>query len=312
MPNPISLNGCLAIKQGDLDKAKQCVEQAASMNDKIFIEALKDMMLMAIRRHHHQVLTHWMDIAIPRLKIAVASPDNFAECQDFLESFIFAICDHRIAILRGDAQAFTEIFHESVDDVLKLEPFYQELASLASRMTARKWDDEATWLLQIVLDNTVKEDNLKLIESILYQVNMHAVMHAKACDFGRMMDIYKAEQITYMLLVTLASHTDVNQNDAREHLRVCLRNERNLMSNIARITMKDEMEVYQDWYNHMMYYFGKNERLKTLALLLIQLTITYWCKTQPKSSRKQARFLENILNPSIINEHFHNLLNQIV
>lgn len=312
MTNFMSLNGCLAVKAGDLDKAKLCLQQAASMNDKIFIQALKDIMLMAIRRHHDEVLMSWMDIAIPRLKIAMAKPEMFAECQDFLESFIFAICDHRIAILKADAQVLVEIFHTSADDIMKLQPFYLELASLASRMAARKWDGEATWLLQIVLDNAVRDDNLKFMEAIFFHINMHAIMQAKTFDFGHMLDVYKAQQFTYMLLISLAGREDIDENDALAHLKLCLRNQRDLMGNIARITMKDEMEIYQDWFDHMMYYYGKDEALRMLSLQMIQLTIVYWHGTQPKSSRKQVRFLEQILTPSYINEHYAKLLRKIV
>lgn len=312
MENVLSLTGCLAIKQGDLAKAGLCLEQAITMQDEVFLQAFRDILVMAIRRHQYEVLTDWMELALVRLKEVLAKPNMFEQSQSFLESFIFAVCDHRLANLREEARACIEVFKSSTADAMQFKAFYLELASLASRMAARKWDDEAIWLLDIVLNNALQDSNLKLLEDILFQVNMHAVMNAKLFGFSHMLYIYKVEQFAYMTLVALAGHEDIDEKDAVDYLHVCLRNERNLMTNIARITMKDAMDIYQAWFDHMLYFYGKDEHLKTLSVLLIQLTLSYWQGTQPKSSRRQIPFLDKVMNPSYINNQYQKLLAQIL
>lgn len=311
MDNFFSLNGCLAVKQGEFEKAKLILQNVTTLNDKFFIQTVKDIFLMVIRRHNENLLEEWFEIVDARLKTTLAKDDMFANNQDFLEAMLFAICDHRLENLHDRFYEYVAIFQSSCQDVWNLKNFYVELGSLAARMSMRKWDKQAMWLLEMIFDEASKRSDLKFLQQLLYHIDMNSIMYAKNFSAGTMYILYRKVQCTYMHLLDKIADDNLDQYYKKEVLIIALRGERNLMSNLARITMQDEMDIYDEWYDHMIYLFGKDEKFRPLAIMLVQMTITYWNRTQPKSSRKQVRYLEKILLPSYIKGTYAELLEEI-
>lgn len=311
MENIFSLNGCLAVKQGDFDKAKQVLESVATLDDKIFIQTVKDVFLMVIRRHNEDLLTEWFGIVDSRLRVILGKEEMFAENQDFLEAMLFAIGDHRLDALQARFDEYFVIFQNSRKDIWDMKAFYIELASLSARMSLRKWDKQAQWLLKLILKAASEQPDLKFIEHLLYYIDLNSIMYAKNFGAGAMYILYRQVQFSYMYLVSYAAKDNVTREYKKEAMTIALRGERNLMSNLARITMKDEMDIYEEWYHHMLYIFGKHDKLKPLSILLVQLTVLYWNRTQPKSSRKQVKYLQKILEPSHVRGIFTELLEEI-
>ena len=84
--------------------------------------------------------------------------------------------------------------------------------------------------------------------------------------------------------------------------------------------------VHSDWLNtfksfrrftptHACQYLwqlaGEDVARKQRLLLLLQLSISYWHSTLPKSSKKQLRFLRDLLEPSYISAEYETLLRRI-
>lgn len=311
MDNIFSLKGCLALKQENYEQVKLVIEQVAALEDKIFIQATKDIFLMSIRRHKEEMLLEWFDIVDARLKVILGKENFFMECQNFLEAMLFSICDHRLECFHNRFTEYMAIFQTGQQDIWKMEKFYIELSSLAARMSLRKWDKQAQWILEMVLESVSNQKNLEFVQHILYHIDMNSVMYAKNYGSGTMFILYQQAQFSYACLLNYLENDDLDRREQKKALTIAVRGERNLMSNLARITMKDEMEVYEEWYHHMLYIFGKNEKLKLMAILLVQLTIMYWNKTQPKTSRKQVGYLKKILEPTYIKGNFSELLEEI-
>ena len=56
----------------------------------------------------------------------------------------------------------------------------------------------------------------------------------------------------------------------------------------------------------------ENKRAREELLRLLQLAITYWQQTMPKTSRKQIKLLKDLLQPNLIAGQYALLLQKII
>ena len=83
------------------------------------------------------------------------------------------------------------------------------------------------------------------------------------------------------------------------------------MTNIARSTMQEDMDIFRQWYQYLWQLAGEDAQRKQRLLALLQLSIEYWHSTLPKSSKKQLRFLQDLLQPNCVSAECEALLKVI-
>ena len=90
-----------------------------------------------------------------------------------------------------------------------------------------------------------------------------------------------------------------------------MRNIRDVIANSARNAMTEDMDIFREWYKFLWKISTENENKKQRLRLLLQLAIVYWQNTRTKTSRKQAKFLNDLLSPNLITEEYKKLLQYI-
>ena len=309
--NLLSLNGCRAIKQGDINRATELLNEALTSEDKILLDATRNMFQMAVRRHHIDVLDSWIEILMPRLREILLRDDLFSEAKDFLEALVFSVCDHRLHNMFKKVGELVIILDDSCKDPWQLKDFLIELSSLSARMSLRKWNEEAIWLNFLVMDSAVNRKDIKFLDAILFQVDLNSIMYAKNFGLDAMLELYKQVQFTYIYLLNSCASKEMNHEEIVACTRLALRNERNLMTNLARVTMQEEYEVYQNWFKNMWRQFSDSDVLQTFSVFLVRMTVEYWRRTKPKSSCNQIPLLANIAEPKSLCGIYKEILDEI-
>ena len=115
-----------------------------------------------------------------------------------------------------------------------------------------------------------------------------------------------------LVLVRRSGRRTIPLEQRAAYLQLALRMVRDLVTNIARSTMQEDMDIFRQWYQYLWQLAGEDGKRKQSLLLLLQLSIRYWQNTLPKSSKKQLRFLEDLLQPLLISKEYEELLNVII
>ena len=85
-----------------------------------------------------------------------------------------------------------------------------------------------------------------------------------------------------------------------------------MAANVSRSTMVDDMDIFRQWYQYLWQMAGEDKQRKGRLRLLWQLAIRYWQGTRPKTSRKQVRYLQDLLEPSAITTAYEKLLQSVI
>ena len=95
-------------------------------------------------------------------------------------------------------------------------------------------------------------------------------------------------------------------------LQLLLRHLRDVTANVSRSAMLDDADVFRQWYSFFRQLTADDKSAREELLRLLQLAITYWQQTMPKTSRKQAAFLKDLLQPNLIDGQYALLLQKII
>ena len=95
-------------------------------------------------------------------------------------------------------------------------------------------------------------------------------------------------------------------------LQLLVRHLRDVTANVSRSAMLDDADIFRQWYSFFWQLTAENKRAREELLRLLQLAITYWQQTMPKTSRKQAVLLKNLLQPNLIDGQYALLLQKII
>ena len=309
--NILSINGCRAIKKGDMDKATEFLKEALEAEDKVFLETSRSLFQMAVRRHNYDILAPWLDLIMPRFEKVVSNADLLLDAKALLETLVFCVCDHRLHNLFNTVGKMIILLDSACTDHWQLKDFFLDLASLSARMSLREWNEETIWLLFLVLDSATHKHDIKFLDTILFQVDLNSVMYAKNFGLDAMFELYKQAQFTYIYLINTCSKEEFSHDEALAFTRLALRNERNLMTNLARATDQEEYLVYQSWFKNMWNVFSENDMLRTFSIFLVRMTIEYWHRTKPDSSQKEIPQLANIAESESISGPYKEILEEI-
>ncbi|WP_293736320.1 hypothetical protein [uncultured Phascolarctobacterium sp.] len=311
MSTELVLEVCLAVRRDELQAARdgftKILESAAKQS---LFKAIGDCLLAAVRRQQRQLFDEWLEQAREALLSLAAEPERSAEAAEFLTRLSFVVCDRRLAEAQPALAQLVRRFANAaaVDIAAKL---WAELLSLAARMARRGWSEETAFLLRLYLRELLKRDDSAVWQQRLLALQLHFVAYARWDGFTKACAAYQELLLLFLLLVRRAGKKIYTKEQQEQYLLLSLRTLRGIISNAARSSMKDDMEIFRELYQYLWQLAGDNKRLRQQLQLLLQLAISYWQSSLPKTSRKQARFLEDLLQPSLIDKLYEDLLNRI-
>lgn len=311
MSTELVLEVCLAVRRDKLQAARDGFTKILESAEKqSLFKAIGDCLLAAVRRQQRQLFDEWLEQAREALLSATAEPERSAEAADFLTRLSFVVCDRRLAEAQPALAQLVRRFANaaSADIAARL---WAELLSLAARMARRGWREETAFLLRLYLRELLKRDDSAVWQQRLLALQLHFVAYARWDGFTKACAAYRELLLLFLLLVRRTGKKIYTKEQQEQYLLLSLRTLRGIISNAARSSMKDDMEIFRELYQYLWQLAGDNKRRRQQLQLLLQLAISYWQSSLPKTSRKQARFLEDLLQPSLIDKLYEDLLNRI-
>lgn len=311
MSTELVLEVCLAVRRDELQAARdgftKILESAAKQS---LFKAIGDCLLAAVRRQQRQLFDEWLEQAREALLSLAAEPERSAEAVEFLTRLSFVVCDRRLAEAQPALAQLVRRFANvaAADIAAKL---WAELLSLAARMARRGWREETAFLLRLYLRELLKRDDSAVWQQRLLALQLHFVAYARWDGFTKACAAYQELLLLFLLLVRRTGKKIYTKEQQEQYLLLSLRTLRGIISNAARSSMKDDMDIFRELYQYLWQLAGDNKRRRQQLQLLLQLAISYWQSSLPKTSRKQARFLEDLLQPSLIDKLYEDMLNRI-
>lgn len=311
MSTELVLEVCLAVRRDELQAARDGFTKILESAAKQFLfKAIGDCLLAAVRRQQRQLFDEWLEQAREALLSATAEPERSAEAAEFLTRLSFVVCDRRLAEAQPAlAQLVRRFANAAAADIAA--KLWAELLSLAARMARRGWREETAFLLRLYMRELLKRDDSAVWQQRLLALQLHFVAYARWDGFTKACAAYQELLLLFLLLVRRAGKKIYRKEQQEQYLLLSLRTLRGIISNAARSSMKDDMEIFRELYQYLWQLAGDNKRRRQQLQLLLQLAISYWQSSLPKTSRKQARFLEDLLQPSLIDKLQEDLLNRI-
>ena len=254
---------------------------------------------------------HWLAACKKRLKTAFEKAELAADVAHLLESWCFACCDKRLENVRVALTDLVRQWFRAVKFSADAQSLELELLNMAARMVRRGWRGEARWLLRIVGWHALRYKRQSQWQRLLANIALHFTVFARWESFPKACEDY--HELVLLLLVLLRRAGRAAQDESRRAacLQLALRTVRDLVTNIARSTMKEDMDIFRQWYQYLWQLAGEDAKRKQHLLVLLQLSIEYWHSTLPKSSKKQLRFLQDLLQPNFVSSEYDALLKVI-
>lgn len=311
MSTELVLEVCLAVRRDELQAARdgftKILESAAKQS---LFKAIGDCLLAAVRRQQRQLFDEWLEQAREALLSLAAEPERSAEAAEFLIRLSFVVCDRRLAEAQPALAQLVRRFAKAASADIAAS-LWAELLSLAARMARRGWREETAFLLRLYLRELLKRDDSAVWQQRLLALQLHFVAYARWDGFTKACAAYQELLLLFLLLVRRTGKKIYTKEQQEQYLLLSLRTLRGIISNAARSSMKDDMDIFRELYQYLWQLAGDNKRRRQQLQLLLQLAISYWQSSLPKTSRKQARFLEDLLQPSLIDKLHEDLLNRI-
>lgn len=311
MVTELALEICLAVRHGEQEAAAEkfsvLLAQAESAE---LLKALGDALLAAVRRQQRELFDSWLEQAQGKLFALVSNAENSAASAQLLSRLLFAACDRRLAEAQPALAQLVRCFAKACE-VKVGASFWEEVLSLAARMARRGWREETAFLLRLYLHELLRTQDVGVWQARLLALQLHFVVYARWDGFVKACAAYQELLYLYLLLVRRAGKKNYTNEQRERYLLLSLRSLRGIITNVARSVMADDMEVFRQLYQFLWQLAGDNKRRRQQLQLLLQLAISYWQSSLPKTSRKQAKFLEDLLQPKLIDATYEDMLRRI-
>ena len=312
---------CLAVRQGRAELAEagfqELLAQEAATKEQWWGQ-LETCVLTAARGKRGKLLQGWLSLLAP---VLLRSEEQLLACKgDFLGKLTFAVCDKRLDAVKSKLQELwrnwlRQLHNSASEEGLREElRLCTELLNLAARLARRGWIEETRYVLRLVAWAVLQNkgwQSLLLWQNVMAQLSLHFAVYARWESFPKACAAYHELVLLLVLLVRRAGRGALDEHLRTAYLQLSLRTVRDLVTNIARSTMQEDMDIFRQWYQHLWQLAGEDARRKQCLILLLQLSIAYWQRTLPKSSKKQLRFLQDLLQPNLIDAEYEKLLKAI-
>lgn len=309
MVTELILETCIALRDGREQNACTAFSGIiAEAADNEALQAISCCLLVALRHRQRQLFAAWMQESRPRLEQLLVNPQLAHQGGSVLLRLTFAVCDRRLAEVRPMlALLVRRWLRTQADNTAVLQEFMGEWLSLAARMARRRWREETAFLLREAGRWLLMQQDLQLYSWSLQQMQLHFVVYARWDGFDKACRMYRELTLLYRLLLRRVLR---KQQTALLHL--LLRHLRDVTANVSRSAMLDDADIFRQWYSFFWQLTADDKSAREELLRLLQLAITYWHQTMPKTSRKQAAFLKDLLQPNLIDGQYALLLQKII
>lgn len=311
MDTELILAACVAVRAGRQQDARTAFSSLLmAAGDADALQAMGDCLFMALRRQENELFGDWLAEAQQRLLQLAGQGTLCAQTAVFLQRLAFGVSDRRIVTAQATLVLLLRRWLSCDIAAPVLEAFWSEWLSLAARMARRGWREQAQLLLREALRWLLKQSDRQLWSRWLLQLELHFVVYAGWDGFAKACGAYVELSLLYRLLLR-RSQRALTEAEQAAWLQLLLRHMRSVVANVSRSAMTEEMEIFRQWYSFFWQLAGADKSKKRQLHLLLQLAIIYWQQTMPKTSRKQVRFLEDLLQPSLIDAQYTQLLKTI-
>lgn len=313
MDKNIIITGCLAIRDNNLELAQSSLTELlqGDYSDEEMLQGASSLLLCAARKHYDEIFCMWLEQLEPKLTVLVGVTSKKTSMGEFLLTVVYTACDSRIVLALPLLRRLIQKYLQIVDGDL-LERFLCEWSSMVARMVRRSWQDETTWLLKVMFSVLLRKRNIKLYDLVLLHLQMNFVMYCQWDGLEKAVAAYKELQLLYAYFLDRAIGKRTPAEERCKYFLLSLRNIRGVVSNISRVLMIDELDVFKDWYAMLQYQHNGNPRGQLRMKIMVQLSILYWKETKPKTSRKQMSYLKELLEPNVIPSAQIELLHKVI
>lgn len=308
---PTAVELCLAIKAGKSERIEDLADKLLLLSSKPevtgeLLGALKSVFTAASRQKDTSIFIKLLEKSQAALLELLERSQFHKEYLELLNALLFVSCDKKLV---GTANLLNKLCRGFFvkTDAFSRESWCQETLSLAARMLRRCWVPVGQWLLLLLLKLVWKSRNGKLLQNLLNRAELHMILSCRYDGLEKTLASYWPVQVLYLLMVRKAEQGKVTE--AYGPLVMALRSLREWLGNSAVCLMQDELEVYEAWHNWLVRNFPEAEQQtpaqkKAFARRkqLVQLEIKYWNLTKPKTSRKQMRYLQELLEPNYLSK----------
>lgn len=303
------LETCVALREGREENACTAFSGIiAEAADNEALQAISCCLLVALRHRQRQLFAAWMQASRPRLEQLLVNPQLARQGGSFLLQLAFAVCDRRLSEERAALALLARRWLRThAGDTALLQEFMAEWLNLAARMARRRWREETAFLLREAGRWLLKQDDLQWLPWSLQQLQLHFVVYARWDGFDKACRMYRELTLLYRLLLRRVL---CKQQTAL--LQLLLRHLRDVTANVSRSAMLDDADIFRQWYSFCWQLTAEDKSAREELLRLLQLAITYWQQTMPKTSRKQIALLKDLLQPNLIAGQYALLLQKII
>lgn len=330
---PTALAICLALQEGKVEAASnllpQVQEELATASVEEQLRNLKNIFSLAIRKRQNAFFKQLLLAFQNQLGVMLQQQELMAEKENFLQFLVYTVCDRRLV---GERMLVQKLVREwtRVAERSSLCHFWNEWSSLLARMVQRRWLGESEWLLTLMLKQLWRKQDLKLVQMVLWQLQLHLVMHARLEGIASTFIFYKPLFYSYLILVDRIKPAGNTFGIAESWLQTVIRSMRDIINQLARVQMVEQQEAYQAIYEQWLKKIkgqttevvdtevpneqgnvSKTQKLEQRMRLFLQLTVAYWKLTNPKSSKKQEQDLETLLQPCLLTPEWQALLQKL-
>lgn len=306
------LETCVALREGREENACTAFSGIiAEAADNEALQAISCCLLVALRHRQRQLFAAWMQASRLRLEQLLVNPQLARQGGSFLLQLAFAVCDRRLSEERAALALLARRWLRThAGDTALLQEFMAEWLNLAARMARRRWRDETAFLLREAGRWLLKQDDLQWWAWSLQQQQLHFVVYARWDGFDKGCRMYRELTLLYRLLLRRVPMAQPEQQAVL--LQLLLRHLRDVTANVSRSAMLDDADIFRQWYSFWWQLTAEDKSAREELLRLLQLAITYWQQTMPKTSRKQIALLKDLLQPNLIVGQYALLLQKII
>ena len=309
MVTELILETCVALREGREENACTAFSGIiAEAADNEALQAISCCLLVALRHRQRQLFAAWMQASRPRLELLLVNPQLARQGGSVLLQLAFAVCDRRLSEERAALALLARRWlRMHAGDTALLQEFMAEWLNLAARMARRRWREETAFLLREAGRWLLKQDDLQWLPWSLQQLQLHFVVYARWDGFDKACRMYRELTLLYRLLLRR-----VLRKQQTALLQLLLRHLRDVTANVSRSAMLDDADIFRQWYSFWWQLTAEDKSARGELLRLLQLAITYWQQTMPKTSRKQIALLKDLLQPNLIVGQYALLLQKII
>jgi len=318
----LGLTGCVALKSNMKDLAGECVDVIlACMHDMQPGEEEDENVALQMLQNIGAMAGRMRDEALFAMVMKKVREHYLLEKQvlvgtrlmSFLLDMMFVASDRRYLETLSLLMKMSSLLIRKESVTLEQKKgFLREWGILAAQMAKRNWYDVTKLLHDGICVFLSREKDLNLTKEVMANFALHFVIHARWDGFANAFKMYHAWHNFQLTCLDQCVRSRQQEEKCFEGAACIFCNMRDTVTNVARITMKEEREVYREWLDLWLEETKGNVKRQKRLRRFVQMTAQYWHMTQPASSSKQWPYMRSIFEPSVISPAYWQLLKESV